>query len=236
MEGVRGEEYSKFMIGCWAIWEHRNKVVFEGFDVAPDSVIRRVLDVLSETITMEVMGSGTRRRGGRTARSEESDGWKAAPAGYVKLNVDVGVVDGEGVDTGVVYRDERGLVVWGAARGRMQGWEPVVAEAVAMLDGLQEALDRGHRNVVVESDCLHVVDAVKGKRKGRSTFSLIIDAIISLCNSFISVIFLHTSRVNNCVAHALGHIRPHVIGKTTWLDSLPPVANDAVKFDLSLLK
>ncbi|XP_074300678.1 uncharacterized protein LOC141631977 [Silene latifolia] len=230
------KEYSKFMVGCWAIWEHRNKVVFEGAEVAPHSVIRRVMDVLSESMNMEVMGREVRRRGGRMVRSDECDGWKAAPAGYVKLNVDAGVVDGDEVDTGVVCRDEHGLVVWGAARGRRQGWEPVVAKAVAMLDGLQEALERSHRNVVVESDCLEAVDAVKGKRNERSIFSLIIDDISSLCNSFRSVIFLHTSRVNNCVTHALAHIRPRVFGKMTWSDNLPPVPNDAVIFYLSLLK
>ncbi|XP_074318257.1 uncharacterized protein LOC141655057 [Silene latifolia] len=166
------------MVGCWAIWEHRNKVVFDGIEAAPDSVVTRAMDVLSE-MTMMDGGSYVRGKGGgRMEAQGGSEGWQSAPSGYVKLNVDAGVVEGEGSDTGVVCRGGDGSVLWGIAIGRKQQWEPVIAEAVAMLDGLQEALARGHRHVVIESDCLQVVDAVKEKRQVRSIFSLIVDDII----------------------------------------------------------
>ncbi|XP_074315146.1 uncharacterized protein LOC141651328 [Silene latifolia] len=37
-----------FMVGCWALWEHRNKVIFEGREVDPNCVVKRVRDVMEE--------------------------------------------------------------------------------------------------------------------------------------------------------------------------------------------
>ncbi|XP_074267158.1 uncharacterized protein LOC141590465 [Silene latifolia] len=38
--------YGKVMVGCWAIWEHRNKVVFDGLAVDPRVIVRGANDVL----------------------------------------------------------------------------------------------------------------------------------------------------------------------------------------------
>ncbi|XP_074314293.1 uncharacterized protein LOC141649504 [Silene latifolia] len=123
----------------------------------------------------------------------------------------------------------------GASIARTECWEPLIAEALAVLDGLQEARNRGDRNVMVESDCLQLVDALKEKRKGRSMFSQIIDDILVICNDFQSVLWSHTSRINNCVPHSLAHIMPRVVGRMVWVDVLPRIANNAVMFDISLL-
>ncbi|XP_074277215.1 uncharacterized protein LOC141600857 [Silene latifolia] len=42
------EEGAMLMIGCWAIWEHRNKVVFNNAKVALEDVVRRARDVAME--------------------------------------------------------------------------------------------------------------------------------------------------------------------------------------------
>ncbi|XP_074290776.1 uncharacterized protein LOC141617478 [Silene latifolia] len=155
--------------------------------------------------------------------------------GYVKINVDAGVKEGEGVSSGVVCRDDRGVVMWGLTVVREEEWDPKFAEAMAVHDGLEEAKTRGIQQVVVESDCLQVIDALKDKRSGRSSFSLLVDDILLLCNSFQSVVWSHTSRINNSVAHALAHVVPRTVGKTMWSAMLPPCANSAADYDLSLM-
>ncbi|XP_074315033.1 uncharacterized protein LOC141651211 [Silene latifolia] len=145
-------DVEKYMVGCWAIWEHRNKVAFDGAMIEPDRIASRVRDILSELETGGEGGQGCQNK--RKGKTEErgNDGWKTAMNGYVKINVDAGVKEGEGVSTGVVYRDERGEVLWGMTIVRSAEWDPRVAEAAAVYDGLQEAQIRGHRDVVVESD------------------------------------------------------------------------------------
>ncbi|XP_074274046.1 uncharacterized protein LOC141597480 [Silene latifolia] len=110
---IGGREHSVFMVGCWALWEHRNKVVFDGKEVDPWGVIRRVEDVMEE-----IEGGGfARPRGGvhegGAGGGGKQRGWVAPHAGHVKVNVDAGVKEGRGVSGGAVCRDERGEVLWG---------------------------------------------------------------------------------------------------------------------------
>ncbi|XP_074304589.1 uncharacterized protein LOC141639335 [Silene latifolia] len=136
---------------------------------------------------------------------------------------------------GVVCRDGASAVLWGLPIVRTQNWDPNMAEAVAILDGLQEAERRGYRNVEIESDCLLVVEALKSKKVGRSITSLVLEDNLSLSNSFHSVFWLHTNRINNCVAHDLAHPVSRVVGRLVWAEVLPPSANAPVLFDISLL-
>ncbi|XP_074282573.1 uncharacterized protein LOC141607114 [Silene latifolia] len=178
-------------------------------------------------------------RGGRKAgrvREGGNDGWCPAPEGKVKLNVDAGVKEGEGAGTGVVCRDSYGAVLWGLSIAREVEWEPVFAEAVAVLDGLQEAVSRGVREVVVENDCLQVIDALKEKRTGRSIFAQVLEDILVIFNVFQSVSWSYSNRVNNCVAHALAHAIPKISSRVVWSNVLPPSAKSAALFDLSLIK
>ncbi|XP_074277477.1 uncharacterized protein LOC141601108 [Silene latifolia] len=163
-------------------------------------------------------------------------GWAPAPRGFVKVNVDARVKEDEGVSLGLNCRGEMGEVLWGVSIAQDHVWEPHVAEAVAVLEGLKEALRKGFMSVVIESDCLQVVEALKKKLTGRSCFMLVIEEILLLCVSVNSVIWSFSSRVNNIVAHTLVHIYPRTTGRMEWSDTLPPSANEAVLFDLSLLK
>ncbi|XP_074271200.1 uncharacterized protein LOC141595125 [Silene latifolia] len=121
-------ECGTFMVGCWAIWEHRNKVTFDEARVDPKGVVRRVRDVLHEGIGIEVHTIAGRRRR---------------------------VKEGEGVGTGIVCRDGRGEVAWGLSVVRDESWEVHEAEAMAVLDGLEDAARRGVPKVEVESDSVY---------------------------------------------------------------------------------
>ncbi|XP_074283126.1 uncharacterized protein LOC141607671 [Silene latifolia] len=228
-------EQGRFMVGCWALWEHRNKVVFEGEVADHVRVIGRVRDVMEE---IGGGGEGMRGQGEVELSGMGENGptrWKAAQAGYVKVNVDAGVKEEDGVGVGAVCRDGAGAVKWGVSRVWKEVWEPHVAEAVAVLEGITEAARRGHTHVVIESDCKQVIDALEKKKKGRSIFYLVLDDIWSLLSSFHSVIWSYTNRVNNSVAHALGHLFPRVVGRNMWSDVLPPIANIAVIADSLLI-
>ncbi|XP_074310884.1 uncharacterized protein LOC141646816 [Silene latifolia] len=166
--------------------------------------------------------------------SNNSEGWKAAGDGYVKLNMDARMKDGEGVGMGIVCRDGRGEVLWGLSIVGDECWEVHVAEAVAVFDGLEEAASRGVLNVEVESDSLIVIEALWTRKQGRSIFSQIIEDIVNLSSKFQSVRWLHTSRLNNCVAHALAHLVSRVSGRFVWSYGLPPSANAAVLAGFSL--
>ncbi|XP_074274121.1 uncharacterized protein LOC141597552 [Silene latifolia] len=223
------------MVGCWALWEHSNRVVFDGVEIGPTKVVRRVYDVLAEESGWMDLGGKKNRSGGRRRVDDRAEGWMAPSRGVVKVNEDAGVQDGLGVGTGAICRDEYGAALWGMAINRAHTWEPAIAEAVAILDGVQEGARRGHRDVVVESDCLQVIEDLQSMRHGRSILSAILDDILALSILFSSLRWSHTSRTNNCVAHALAHFNSSFVGKTVWDGDLPPIVNNVVLFNISLL-
>ncbi|XP_074318023.1 uncharacterized protein LOC141654806 [Silene latifolia] len=230
------EEGARLMVGCWAIWEHRNKVVFDNATVFPVDVIRRAKDVMQESVECEGTWIGGGRNDKEGARREKTAGWRPARDGFVKINVDAGVKEGEGVGTGIVCRDSNGDVLWGLSIGRDQCWEVHFAEATAIMDGLEEAAAHGIRKVEMESDCLPVIEAIRDKQTGRSMFHQLLDDIIMFSSNFESVVWSYVSRVNNCVAHGLAHCIPRAVGKVIWEDGLPPSVNSAVIFDRSLIE
>ncbi|XP_074266449.1 uncharacterized protein LOC141589722 [Silene latifolia] len=232
--GVR--EQARFMVGCWALWEHRNKVVFDQREVDPGDVIKRAWDVVEETDSGGWGFEGNGGGGYRRQDQERRKGWERPKEGFVKVNVDAGVKEEDGVSLGVVCRDCEGRVLWGISCVQEQVWEPQVAEAVAVLEGVMEARRRGYTKVVIESDCLQVIDALKRKAKGRSDLALVIDDILAASSYFNSVLWSYTCRVNNSVAHSLAHLFPRSVGRFVWSGDLPPIANNAVSFDLSLMQ
>ncbi|XP_074288626.1 uncharacterized protein LOC141613781 [Silene latifolia] len=220
--------------GCWALWEHRNSVIFYAKEVDPWGVVRRALEVVEEIEGggfTRVIKRGEVGREGQIARK----GWVRPQENFVKVNVDAGVKEGEGISVGVVCRNDRGEVVWGVSEVMEQHWEPQIAEAVDMLEGMKEAKRHRHRKIVVESDCLVLIDSLKKKKTERNMLALILEEILVLCNSFISVLWSYTSRANNGVAHALAHLFPRVVGRFLWSDVLPPTANNAVSIDSLLV-
>ncbi|XP_074318065.1 uncharacterized protein LOC141654850 [Silene latifolia] len=225
-----------FMVGCWALWEHRNNVVFNGKEVDPFGVVKRIRDVMDE-----IEGGGfvrSRQRGDGMVEGTvgKQMGWSVPKDGFVKINTDAGVREGEGVSLGVVCRDGGGKVLWGLSIVKEQAWEVHVAEAVAVLEAVREAGRRGHAKIIVESDCIQVVNALRKPAAGRSIFSLVLDDIIALCNSFTSVVWSYIRRSCNGVAHALAHPFPRVVGRVVWSEALPLVANELAFADLSLMQ
>ncbi|XP_074292350.1 uncharacterized protein LOC141619219 [Silene latifolia] len=233
-----GMEHGKFMVGCWAIWECRNKALFEGKEVNPRRVLQRVCDVVEEIASGGFGGKESRLEVKESAGVGNGDkqGWQDVEEGMVKLNVDAGILTGVGVGLGMVCRSNGGRVEWGLSILQAQMLEPHMAEAVAILEGLKEARRKGQDKLVVESDCLQVIDALRNHKHGRSLFHLVLDDILNLCSLFSLVVWSYTSRKNNTVAHALAHTLANEFGRVEWSDNLPPTANSAVLFDLSLMK
>ncbi|XP_074298201.1 uncharacterized protein LOC141629026 [Silene latifolia] len=159
--------------------------------------------------------------GAKGGERDEGKGWKGPRVGWVKINVDAGVKEGISVGTGAICRDDMGKILWSLSHSRREVWEPHVAEAVAIMDRVEEALKAGHTMVEVESDCVEVIEALKKRKAGRSMFYFIIDDILRICTSFNSVVWSFTRRVNNVLAHELAHVLPAGTGKVVWSNRLP---------------
>lgn len=83
--------------------------------------------------------------------------WKKPPGGFLKVNVD-GACDPRSVIIGAggIVRDHDGKWMVGFIHNIGKG-HPLLAEAWAILTGIQIAADKGYSSVIIESDCLELV-------------------------------------------------------------------------------
>ncbi|XP_074300491.1 uncharacterized protein LOC141631766 [Silene latifolia] len=205
------QEQVKFMTGCWAIWERRNKAIFEDGEWRADLVVRRVRDLVCEMA--ENWSLDERRIHGVV---DDDGGWKRPESEALKVNIDAAVIAEVGVGLGAVCRNDRGEVVWCAVEQGTVEMDPAEAEAAAILHGLKEARWMNNSRVILEGDCSNVIHDLQQQRKGRGSIYLIYNDIYAICNFFDSISFTWTRRNFNKVAHELAHLRPWSIGTRRW--------------------
>ncbi|KAK9697218.1 hypothetical protein RND81_08G022400 [Saponaria officinalis] len=87
--------------------------------------------------------------------------WEPPLSGTIKLNTDAALFGDAEVGLGIVGRDSMGSVMMVASRRIRANLSPAMAEAQAMLFGMETARRMGMMNICVESDALSVVQAVE---------------------------------------------------------------------------
>ncbi|XP_074313730.1 uncharacterized protein LOC141648922 [Silene latifolia] len=222
-----------FMTGCWAIWERRNKAIFEDEEWRSGWVIKRVRNLIvemegdgeergrmgDESLVLGLTGPG---EGITTGRGEVvQNGWRCPGVGVVKINVDASLLKDIGVGWGLVCRGEDGMAKWTCAIQVQEKWEPEFAEAMAILHGLIEARRAGEQKIIIETDCQRVINAVKSRKRDRSDISLVYEDIFNACIWFDSVSFCFVCRKLNKVAHRLAHFIHWEPGRRVWGVDVP---------------
>ncbi|XP_074296659.1 uncharacterized protein LOC141627063 [Silene latifolia] len=224
-----------FMTGCWAIWGARNKWVFEGKTVNPEVVVRRIRGLLREMLEEQGVEEESSGGNGSSGGAREG-GWVKPVGGEFKINVDAGVVGGVGTGVGAVCRDGEGYLVWALTEQETIEREPAEAEALAILAGVREAQRRGMRRIVVEGDCITVIQDLQKRRQGRSNIFMIYEEIFDVCTHFESCVFSFTRRNFNSVAHSLAHIDPWLSGCRRWDENVPQHISDCIARDRLSMK
>lgn len=75
------------------------------------------------------------------------------------------------------------------------------------------ARSNGVHKVAMEGDNLDVGNVLKSRETGASIFHLIIEDILCLVSSFVSVVWSFVRRSGNKVAHSLAHFRTSEVGE-----------------------
>ncbi|XP_074315162.1 uncharacterized protein LOC141651343 [Silene latifolia] len=206
MRELDEQEITVFILGVWAMWEMRNKVVFENKVVQIDGIVKRVRELMREMDELEEGCLQSAEKGKSRVIAQGVAEQRRILGGYeVVVSVDAGVKEGMGMGIGVICRDDTGGVLWGWEERRRQEFEVRVAEVEAVLVGLRWAMKMKHRRVRVETDCKDVIEALQGNTCGRSDFHIVIKEVLDLRSCFDFVTWSHVSRNYNRAAHCLAH-------------------------------
>lgn len=223
-------EVSKIAIVLWGIWSWRNKKVWEDKLVSPAMTMDWSSKIVSEWRRV------TREKRARIAilSSEKLAGvqkWCPPEEGKFKINVDAAVVgEAETCSVGMVLRDCRGQFLEGKVMNFLNPESVFAAEARGVCEALLWAKERDLQNVIIETDSLLTVRALRMK----SLNVLEVGNVLQMClkqlkeNPTFSIVFVQ--RQANKVAHEMAKI-PCLANCYNLFTSPPEVLLETILFE-----
>lgn len=87
--------------------------------------------------------------------------WESPPTNFYKLNIDAALFFNlEKVDYGAIVLDYRGTTLLATSVAEFHVTQPEAIEALSIFRGLQLCMHQGLENLIIESDCLLVVEEI----------------------------------------------------------------------------
>ncbi|CAI9778785.1 unnamed protein product [Fraxinus pennsylvanica] len=177
-------QLEELFLCLWGLWYSRNQFIFEQKMITPLMAIAHAFNIAGD-----FKYAKEQRKKGISC----SEGWRAPPEGVLKLNVDGALFEDQcRYGTGVVLRDATGKVIFSASKPERGSMDPMEAELLAMLTGLQICLPLSIPSLQVESDSLLVVQEVtKVQNESFSLSGNLIQEIQFLMNRFPNIDVRH---------------------------------------------
>lgn len=143
---------------CWALWNRRNKWVWEkanGFAFGVRASAINLLQDWKEAPTRERQATNQVDAGFRV--------WTRPSVGWSKMNVDAAVFQDGSTGIGSVLRDSDGQFIHARCRRIHGEWTPREAEAIGLKEALSWSKEHNIANCIVETDSKILADACNGK-------------------------------------------------------------------------
>lgn len=213
------------LTGGWYLWWERRQQV-HGERTQP--IARSAVSIM--VLTLNYMKAMKKQ-------PQIKDGWKKPREDYVKVNVDASFDENTGTgSTGVVIRDHTGGAIAMSQRYLPYVDDAPMAEAYGLLDGLRLAEGVGCNRVIVNSDCVEVVNTMKDDGFSATSAAAIYDDCVVIWKGFSDISIDHCNRDANKVAHELAFNSFSNKSSCIWADEPPSfilatLANDVIMFD-----
>ncbi|KAM6563384.1 hypothetical protein CsatB_023382 [Cannabis sativa] len=207
---------------AWAIWNARNDRVWQNKIKTVENIVTSAKGYLSQwknahSSGLELLSAGLNQGDG-------AEHWVPPIENNVNVNVDAAIFEASR-QFGVcwVARDSRGLLINGHTKLFNVQATLELAEAVGIWEALSWIKSSGLQQVVLETDCLSVVQALRSSIVMISTFGQVINECKALLNDLRTVSVYFICRSANTVAHELARASVSFPDCNFSLDSVPTV-------------
>ncbi|KAE8786876.1 hypothetical protein D1007_39119 [Hordeum vulgare] len=214
---LSGERFVAVLTTLWAIWWARRKAVHEKEFQSPLAT-----HLFIERYLHEIKGLPAKtHRNGKPTTTPASQ-WIPPAIGETKMNADGAVAKSSNTgDVGVICRNAQGIFLGASAVVFNGVTDPAVIEAHACREAIALAEDMMITKVRIASDCLRVVNELKGKAH-RGAYCMILNDIQGRKSGFQSCEFTHENHNSNGEAHNLTRMATTLaLGRHLWFDRPP---------------
>ncbi|XP_050136232.1 uncharacterized protein LOC126611989 [Malus sylvestris] len=166
------------------------------------------------------------------SRLRNTPRWIVLPQRRLKMNIDGSWNAGRLVaGFGAISKDFNGCFV-AATTGRFDDVSsPLIPEAMAVRAGLQWAIDRGYHSLIIETDSLQIVQALRDPTLNSSIIGQVAEDCKALLNTITKANITHIRRNANIDAHCLAKVGLSLIQSCEWFGSPPSILTDILVED-----
>ncbi|KAK2399000.1 hypothetical protein QL285_048880 [Trifolium repens] len=195
---------SKVAVLLWFIWQNRNNYVWNDSKSSAQQVGMQAAHYWYQWATINGLLQDHQQLDQQQPVDNTLVQWQQPALGFLKCNVDASFFNTVGASGwGWCLRDWRGQFKLAGSNFVKSSLSIMEGEAMAVIEAMEEMMERGISFVTFESDSKLVVDAISSKQVGLSEFSTLIAHIQNLLrmNNYFEVKYV--KRQANKVAHSL---------------------------------
>ncbi|KAM6558077.1 hypothetical protein CsatA_027316 [Cannabis sativa] len=205
---------------CWAIWDGRNEMVWRKKETSVESIVMSAKGYLDHWTSAQNSLIETSWTGLQSGDGAEL--WCPPMENSIKINVDAAMFsEANSYGIGLVARDRHSPLLEARTECFIGRVNPEVAEAISVREALSWIKNRNWPRVVVETDCLTVVQALRSSIHMVSLFGQIINECKQLMLELGQVSVYFIKRSANVVAHNFARASHLYSGCIFGLEDVP---------------
>ncbi|KAH9724098.1 hypothetical protein KPL70_007356 [Citrus sinensis] len=194
----------------------KREFIFEGRTLNPLMIIAKANAIIEAYQGMHGMKQIS-KSGNETIKQDQ---WRPPPSGHYKINVDAAVhIEQQLTRLGAVIRNSKGQVIGAAVRSTSFQEDVTAATAEAVKLGMEMAKEARLMDVIVETDCIGVVNLANNETSNRKEILWTISEIQECKAGFQSIQIQYVPRCCNKFAHSLAKRALKSSESVRWLET-----------------
>jgi ribonuclease HI len=217
----RKKEQGQILLLLWRAWHLRNNIIHGD---GKESIKHSVEFLLNYARELDQNSSGNDQFTDvvETLRPKTVKTWKKPEPGSIKVNVDASFISSDGqASVGIVARNEKGEILFSAARTLLDCNSAEEAELHAISDGLSLATSWLQGVVICETDCSEAATAINKPGRDLSQLCYLINDIKDRLTNADLLSVVSINRSCNRLAHNLAADARICNTVGFWLGSIP---------------
>ena len=161
--------------------------------------------------------------------------WEPPPSDWVKINFDGAIFqEKDEAGLGAIIRNDHALVMAALTQVIPLPTSVEMVEVLAARRALSFAHELGFDHIILEGNSDIAIWAMKGESFSAASFGHILADIKVLFSHFRHLVFRHTRRLGNKVAHSLARAACNFFPFCTWIEEVPVVSDVVYLAEISM--